>query len=114
VRKVSSDGQIHIDKGYFNGPMIREEKQAGHYVKRVVNFALQQENINPGQYDIFVLSAAGRENLGQEGKIGFGQIGGKSAGSALYLALLSALTQKPLSCQVAATGSLSLSTKRKK
>jgi len=111
VRKVSSGGQIYIDKGYFNAPMTREEKQAGLYVKRVVNFALQQENVNPSKYDIFILSAAGRENLGQESKVGFGRAGGKSAGSALYLALLSALTQKALSCQVAATGALSLSTK---
>jgi predicted ATP-dependent protease len=110
-RKVSWGGQIYIDKAYFNAPMCRDEKQSGHYVKRIINFALQQENINPDKYDIFVLSAAGRENFGQEQKIGFGRSGGKSAGSALYLALLSALAQKPLSCQVAATGALSLSTK---
>ena len=114
VRKVPAGGKINIDKGYFSAPMTREEKQAGHYTKRVINFALKQENLDPQQHEIFLLSGLGREYLGKEYKAGFGKSGGKSAGSALYLALLSAIYQKPIDSKVASTGALSISTKRKK
>ncbi|CAJ0747080.1 24934_t:CDS:2 [Entrophospora sp. SA101] len=113
VRKIPHGGpKINIDKGYFQAPMTREEKQSGHYMKRVINFFLKQENINPQQYEITLLSAIGVENFTGERKVAFGQSGGKSAGSTLYLALLSAFFKKPIAKEVASTGALSLSTKR--
>lgn len=114
VRKVPYGGKINIDKGYFNAPFTLEGKDAGYYAQRVINFTLNQENLNPNQYEIFLLSALGAEYLGREIKAGMGRVAGKSAGSALHLALLSALYQKPIANKVASTGALSLSTKRTK
>lgn len=114
VRKVSSGGKINIDKAYFNAPFTLEGKDAGFYAQRVINFTLNQEGLNPSQYEIFLLSALGTEYLGKEIKAGMGRMAGKSAGITLYLALLSALYQKPIDNKVASTGALSLSTKRTK
>ncbi|CAG8550874.1 6118_t:CDS:2 [Gigaspora margarita] len=48
-----------------------------------------------------------------EREIAFGKIGGKSGGSALYLAVLSTLTKKPISAQVAATGAIAANRPKK-
>ncbi|CAI2175665.1 14109_t:CDS:2 [Funneliformis geosporum] len=112
VRKISGGGPIiNIDKGQSNAPMTREKKQSVHYTKKIINLFLNQVKINSANYQISVLDSFGVENFGQESKVAYGRSGGKSAGSALYLALLSAYYQKPLSQTVAATGALSLSTK---
>lgn len=110
VRKIPDGGPIiNIEKGQFNAPMVH--KQIGYHTKKIINLFLSQEKINSANYQISVLDSLGVENFGQEAKVAFGRSGGKSAGNALYLALLSAYHQRPISRQVAATGALSLSTK---
>ena len=112
VRKIPSGGPvINISKGQFNAPMVRDEKLVGHYTKKIINLFLKQEKLNPTNYQICVLDSLGVENFVQEAKVAYGRNRGKSAGSAVYLVLLSAYHQKPISRSVAATGSLSLSTK---
>lgn len=115
MRKIATDGPIiNISQGLFNAPMIREEKQLGYYVKKLILFILNQENLDPRQYEISFLSCAGAENYGQEKKIGFNRSAGKSGTSATFLALLSALYQKPIAKEVAATGALTLNKRFKK
>ena len=112
IRKIPGGGPIiKIDKGQSNTPVIREKKELIHHSKKIINLFLEQEKINPADYQICVLDSLGIKNFGQEGKIAYGRSAGKSAGSALYLALLSAFHKKPISQSVAATGALSLSTK---
>jgi hypothetical protein len=114
IRKTPNSGKINIDKGYFNAPMTRDEKQSGHYMRKIVNLFCSQENINLPQCEISLLSPIGAENFGREEEVAFGRSAGKSAGSAAYLALLSALHQKPISKQVAATGAIAGSPKKGK
>ncbi|CAG8791621.1 2087_t:CDS:2, partial [Racocetra persica] len=75
------------------------------YAKMIVDLVGEQ-NINLAQYEIFILNSLGADRFRKEREIAWGKIGGKSAGSALYLAVLSALTKKPISAQVAATGAI--------
>ncbi|CAG8768178.1 202_t:CDS:1, partial [Ambispora leptoticha] len=111
MRKIPGGGPvINIDKNQFDNS-AHARKHSADYTKKIINLFLKQEKINPSHYQISVLDSWGVENFGQEIKINFGRSGGKSAGSAVYLALLSAYHQKPLSRTVAATGALSLSTK---
>ena len=78
-------------------------------LQKVINLFFQQEN-NPN-CEFFILSCLGSENFGKEHEITYGRSTGKSAGSAIYLALLSAFHQKPISRSVAATGSIKGGTK---
>ena len=57
---------------------------------------MNQAKVDPSQYEISLLSCAGAENYGQEEKIAFNRTYGKSGASAIFLALLSALHQKPI------------------
>ncbi|CAG8507326.1 7587_t:CDS:2 [Ambispora gerdemannii] len=94
ARKITSGGpKIVVDeKQKYDLPLCPDSanKLINHH-KKVINLVDQQKDIN--------LPSKERE-------IAFGKIGGKSGGSALYLAVLSALTKKPISAQVAATGAL--------
>src|SRR5207248_9459492 len=90
IQKISGGSKINIDKNQSNTPMIKEKKELIHHTKKIINLFLEQEKINPADYQICVLDSLGIKNFGQEGKIAYGRSAGKSAGSALYLALLSA------------------------
>ncbi|CAI2178286.1 18365_t:CDS:2 [Funneliformis geosporum] len=63
---------------------VEDERGDRGQTRKIVNFVLQQENIDPRRQ-------------------------GSSGGSAIYLALLSVLHQKPISHSVAATGNLIMS-----
>src|SRR5688500_17293214 len=71
--------------------------------KKIINLFLEQEKINPADYQICVLDSLGAENFNQEDEVSFGKSIGKSIGSAVFLALLSAYHQQPISRAVAAT-----------
>jgi hypothetical protein len=81
-------------------------------MKKIIKLGFKLESINPTNYQIAILNAIGAENFGQEKKVSYGNTDGKSAGSALYLAFLSALHQKPIARSVAATGRLAGGTKK--
>ena len=111
MQKIPGGGPvINIDKGQFD-ISIHARKEPADYTKKIINLFLNKENVNPLHYQISVLDSWGAENFGQEIKIAYGRAGGKSAGSAVYLALLSAYHQQPISHSVTATGALSLSAK---
>lgn len=111
-----------------NGPLITIDhkltqdlpmsKNSGNkmkkYLERVVNFLGDQQDINLSQCKFFILNPIRAERFGKEETIAYGRIGGKSGGISLYLALLSACYEKPISRQVAATGALLVSKKGKK
>lgn len=108
VQKIVTGGPIiNISQGLFNAP-TSEKKQLGHYIKKLILFTLNRENLDPRQYKVSFLSCAGAENYGREKKIAYNRSAGKSATSATFLALLSALYQKPIAKEVAATGALTL------
>jgi len=99
--------KINID-GRF-GFHSEDERSDRGQVRKIVNFALQQENIDPQQCEVSILWAIGAQRFGKEMDINFGNSSGGSGGSAIYLALLSVLHQKPISGKVAATGTLIMS-----
>lgn len=114
MRKISGSGPIiDIDKGRTIVPGHKKLDSAPH-AKKIVNLFLEQEKINPADYQICVLDSLEAENFNQEAKVAFGKTGGKSTDSAIYLALLSAYHQKPISRSVAATGALFSSAKKGK
>ena len=84
------------------------------YIKKLIEFILQRENINPQQCEISVLNCIGSENFGREGDVKEGMVLGKSIGVAYSLGLLSAIHQKPINQKIAATGFVSTKTKKAK
>lgn len=82
------------------------------YEKKIIKLGFWLESINPANYQITILNAIGAENFGQEKKVSYGNTDGKSAGSALYLAFLSALHKRPISRAVAAAGRIAGGTKK--
>lgn len=82
--------------------------------KKIVNLAFRQEGVSSQGHEVSILNVIGAENFCQEEKNGYGKASGKSAGSAVYLALLSALKQKPISNRVAATGRIAGGAKKGK
>lgn len=108
VRKIPHGGpQINIDEGFG----MRNEGEWGDrgQVRKIINLAFQQENIDPQQCEVSVLWTIGVHRFGNEWDINCGSSRGSSGGSAIYLALLSVLHRKPISRQVAATGTLGMS-----
>ena len=106
VRKVTSGGGINLSKGICGASPFGNTQK---YAKKLISFILNQENQNPDQHEIFLLSCIGTDQL-DEGPA-FNVIG-KSFGSAAYLALLSALHQKPIAKSVASTGVINTSQKK--
>lgn len=114
LKQISHDGpKINID-GCITDPSGGDNSKSAlstrNYIKKLVNFFLEQENIEPQKLEITIILPRGSENTGKEKETGHATLG-KSFGSAIYLALLSAYHQKPISNKVAATGWLT--TKRK-
>ena len=107
VRRTTSNGKINIHKRFGMG--IEDERGDRGQVRKIVNFALQQENINPQQCEVSILWTIGAQRFGNEWDVNIGNSRGGSGGSAIYLALLSTLHQKPISNKVAATGVLIMS-----
>jgi len=108
VRKVDHGGKINLDKG-IAGPSPYGNTRK--YTQKLIEFTLKQENLDPNQYEIFLLNCIGVNQLDE--KLAYNSIG-KSFGSAIYLALLSALHQKPIAKSVASTGVINTSQKKKK
>lgn len=112
VRKISNSGpKINIDENIQESPMSfdDDDKKTRNYIQELVNFALSQEkDINSQQYEISLLWSLGTENFGKEEEINWGGTSGSSAGSAIYLALISALHQKSISHKVCATGTIKM------
>ena len=107
VQKVpNSESRINIDERFGFGN--EDERGDRGQVRKIINYALQLEKLDPRQYEVSVLWAIGAQRFGKEADINFGNSSGGSGGSAIYLALLSALQQKPISRQVAATGVLTM------
>jgi len=83
------------EKNFF-GPIVnfdrRIHSEIHNYEKEIIDFALHHEP-NYSQWEIAILCLVGNQ-----------RVSGASAGAAIYLALLSALHQKPLSRNLAATG----------
>ncbi|CAH1763247.1 5909_t:CDS:2 [Entrophospora sp. SA101] len=114
VRKIPGGGpKINIDEG-IQEAMLGSESNTKKYCQKVINFALSQENINSCQCEISLLCSLGIEYFEKEQKVAYGRSHGKSFGSAIYLALLSAYYQKPISNRVAATGFLGMGEKKGK
>ena len=109
VRKIASGGgpQIKIDKGVQGASPYGNTLK---YTKKLIAFTLNQENINPTQYEVFLLNCVATESL-DERKTSISI--GKSFGTPIYLALLSALYQKPIAKTVASTGAINTSQKKK-
>ncbi|CAG8559436.1 9405_t:CDS:1 [Cetraspora pellucida] len=108
ARKIADGGpKVEVDENQKHDlPMQPDSaKENLKYTKMIVDLAGEQ-NINLAQYEIFILNSLGADRFRKEREIAWGKIGGKSAGSVLYLAVLSALTKKPISAQVAATGAI--------
>jgi len=53
VRRVPTGGKINIHKEFATG--IEDERGDRGQVRKIVNFALQQENINPQQCEVSIL-----------------------------------------------------------
>src|SRR3954454_16729245 len=106
IMRKSSNPTINLDEKIQRGGGPYGDTLK--YVKKIVEFALQQENINPQQYEISVLNCIGVENFGKEGEVKYGSVIGKSIGAAYYLGLLSSIHQKPINQVVAATGFINL------
>jgi predicted ATP-dependent protease len=87
----------------LSGSETKRSNSTRKYVERLINFVLSQEKINSQHYQISISLPRGAENTGRELETSHSSVG-KSFGSAIYLALLSALHKKPISKQVAATG----------
>ena len=104
VRRVPTGGKINIHKKFGFGD--EDERSDRGQVRKMVNFALQQENINPQQCKVSILWTIGAQRFGNEWDVNIGNSHGSSGGSAIYLALLSSLHRKPISRRVAATGTL--------
>ena len=107
VRKIPNGGKINIHKKFGFGD--EDERSDRSQVRKIVNFALRQENIDPQQCEVSIFWAIGSQRFGNEWDINIGNSSGSSGGSAIYLALLSTLHQKPISRSVAATGALIMS-----
>ncbi|CAG8690162.1 23075_t:CDS:2, partial [Racocetra persica] len=109
MARKTADGRpkVEVDENQKHDlPMQPDSaKENLKYTKMIVDLAGEQ-NINLAQYEIFILNSLGADRFRKEREIAWGKIGGKSAGSALYLAVLSALTKKPISAQVVATGAI--------
>jgi len=118
VRKISGSGgpTINIDSKLLNDlPMMPNSgNKTKKYFQRIINLFCDEKDINLKQREIFIFHPIGAERFGKEETIAYGRIGGKSGGSSFYLALLSALYEKPISNQVASTGALLVSNKNKK
>jgi ATP-dependent Lon protease len=99
--KINLDQKILADAPLIKGSGSKKRK----YTKKIINLACSSEKINLQQYEISLLECIGVEKFEKEDTVVFGKIG-KSAGSTLYLALLSAFHKKPISRQMAATGAL--------
>ena len=106
VRKVTSGGGINLSKGICGASPFGNTQK---YAKKLISFILNQENQNPDQHEIFLLSCIGTDQLDE--RLAYNTIG-KSFGSAVYLALLSALHQKPIAKSVASTGVINTSQKK--
>lgn len=113
MRKIpGGEPIINVDKGQTIIPNYK--KNPVHNTKKIIKLFLEQEKINPIDYQICVLDSLEAENFNREDRVSFGKGGGKSSDSAVYLALLSAYHQKPISHSVATTGALWLSTRKGK
>jgi predicted ATP-dependent protease len=114
ARKIPNQGfVINFDKKSQDGLSFKTTATNDNQ-KKIVNLAFQQEGINSQGYEVSILNVIGSENFRQEEKVGYGNASGKSAGAALYLALLSALHQKPISNRVATTGRIAGGAKKGK
>ncbi|MCE8159109.1 MAG: hypothetical protein I3270_01050 [Candidatus Moeniiplasma glomeromycotorum] len=100
ISRISESGsKINVDGS------IKPDSSTTKYVTKLIKWILEQEKVNPVNYQISLLLPRGAENTGKELETGY-STAGKSFGSAIYLALLSALHKKSISQQVAATGYL--------
>ncbi|MCE8162682.1 MAG: hypothetical protein I3273_02085 [Candidatus Moeniiplasma glomeromycotorum] len=110
IRKKSpNDLSLNLDKKFPGASPYGNTRQ---YIQSVITLFSQQEKVNLSQYQISLLECLGVEYFNQEADIKNGISYGKSTGSAIYLALLSALHKKSLSRSVTATGYIT--TKKKK
>lgn len=108
VRKITQGGpKINLDKGIAGASPFGNTQK---YSRKLIIFTLNQENLDPSQYEIFLLNCIGANQ--KDERLASNSIG-KSYGSAIYLALLSALHQKPIAKSVAATGTIRTSLKKK-
>lgn len=108
MQKVAHGGKINLGKGITGASPFGNTRK---YVQKLINFTLNRENLNPNQYEIFLLSCIGTE---QPDEVHVSNTIGKSLGSAVYLTLLSALHQKPIAKSIAATGMVNTSNKERK
>ncbi|KLL02493.1 MAG: hypothetical protein MRERC_1c092 [Mycoplasmataceae bacterium RC_NB112A] len=118
VRKIpNNELKINLDNNIQEAPIdFESDKNATrNYIQELVNFTLSQEkSINPKQYEISLLWSLGIENFQKEEEIGWGGTSGSSAGSAIYLALISAFHQKNISHKVCATGTIKMNEEKVK
>jgi hypothetical protein len=110
VQRSSNPG-INLDKKIQRGASPYDGNTL-KYVEKLVKFTFEQENINLNQYEIIILNSIGAENFGKEGNVKWGNVLGKSIGTAYYLGLLSAVHRKPIAKSVAVTGFINTSGKK--
>lgn len=109
--KPTGEPSIKIDSKF---PQSGPGGDRQNYCRKLINLFCQQEKVNLNQYQICLLECIGAEYLEKEGDIKFGQSHGKSTGTAVYLALLSAWHKKPVSRQIATTGYITTNKKKVK
>lgn len=113
VRKIPAGGpKINIDENIQESPMDfdnYDKNTTRDYMENLVKLAFGQENnTNSQQHEISIITCLGTENLGKETDLNWGKTSGSSAGSAIYLAFLSSLHQKPISNKITATGTIKM------
>src|SRR5207245_2950188 len=117
----TSEPEINLDENIQESEMKEyldnyDENATRKYIHELINLTLSQEkDVNSQQYEISLLWSLGTENFRKEEEIGWGEkTSGNSAGSTIYLALLSVLHQKSISNKVCATGTINLNQEKVK
>jgi hypothetical protein len=118
MRKTTGSSKINIDENIQESPLDfdnYDKNTTRDYIENLVNLAFSKENrINSQHYEISIIVCLGTENLGKETDLGWGKTSGSSAGSAIYLAFLSSLHQKPISNKITATGTIKINEEKVK
>jgi len=117
----TSEPEINLDENIQESEMKEyfdnyDKNATRKYIHELINLTLSQEkDVNSQQYEISLLWSLGTENFRKEEEIGWGEkTSGNSAGSAIYLALISALHKLPIGNKVGATGTIKMNQEKVK
>src|ERR1041385_3568506 len=63
VRKVDHGGKINLDKGIAGPSPFGNTRK---YTQKLIDFTLKQENLDPNQYELFLLNCIGASRLDEK------------------------------------------------